>query len=83
MHKTTKKHLWDTQISKRKITKYYLSITYSKMGLTTVEVRKKAQTGPAVRGDFQVMDRHYQFLNYNDQIAEIYKLISQDIIDSY
>jgi predicted short-subunit dehydrogenase-like oxidoreductase (DUF2520 family) len=44
---------------------------------------KKAQTGPAVRGDFQVMDRHYQFLNYNDQIAEIYKLISQDIIDSY
>lgn len=44
---------------------------------------RQAQTGPAVRGDFQVMDKHYHFLNYNEQVAEIYKLISQDIIDSY
>lgn len=44
---------------------------------------KKAQTGPAVRNDFPVMDKHYNFLNYNEQIAEIYRLISQDIIDSY
>lgn len=44
---------------------------------------KRAQTGPALRGDFQTLDRHFQFLNYNEQIAEIYKMISQDIIDSY
>ncbi|WP_373492628.1 Rossmann-like and DUF2520 domain-containing protein [Aquiflexum sp.] len=44
---------------------------------------KKAQTGPAIRSDFNILDDHYQFLNYNEQIAEIYKLISQDIIDSY
>lgn len=41
-----------------------------------------AQTGPAVRGDMNTLDLHYQFLNYNEQLAEIYKLISQDIIDS-
>jgi predicted short-subunit dehydrogenase-like oxidoreductase (DUF2520 family) len=43
---------------------------------------KAAQTGPAVRGDISTLDLHYQFLNYNEQVAEIYKLISQDIIDS-
>lgn len=42
---------------------------------------KKAQTGPAVRGDYSTLDSHYQFLSYNEQVAEIYKLISQDIID--
>jgi hypothetical protein len=44
---------------------------------------KKAQTGPAIRSDFNILDDHYQFLNYNEQVSEIYKLISQDIIDSY
>lgn len=44
---------------------------------------KKAQTGPALRSDFNTLDAHYQFLNYNEQVAEIYRLISQDIIDSY
>lgn len=44
---------------------------------------KKAQTGPAVRSDFNTLDAHYKFLNYNEQVAEIYRLISQDIIDSY
>ena len=40
-----------------------------------------SQTGPAVRGDLSTLDRHYQFLSYREQVAEIYKLISQDIID--
>ncbi|MDN3668811.1 DUF2520 domain-containing protein [Echinicola jeungdonensis] len=40
-----------------------------------------AQTGPAVRGDLNTLDQHHQFLNYNEQLAEIYKRISQDIID--
>ncbi len=44
---------------------------------------KKSQTGPAVREDMNTLDAHYQFLQYNEQLAEIYKLISQDIIDSH
>lgn len=44
---------------------------------------KKAQTGPAIREDFNTLDTHYQFLNYNEQVAEIYRIVSQDIIDSY
>jgi predicted short-subunit dehydrogenase-like oxidoreductase (DUF2520 family) len=44
---------------------------------------RNAQTGPAIRSDFNTLEIHHQFLNYNGQIAEIYKLISQDIIDSY
>lgn len=43
---------------------------------------KGAQTGPALRGDMNTLDLHHQFLDYNEQVAEIYKLISQDIIDS-
>lgn len=43
---------------------------------------KTAQTGPAIRGDIDTLDLHFQFLNYNEQVAEIYKLISQDIIDT-
>ena len=43
---------------------------------------KKAQTGPAIREDYETLEEHHQFLNYNEEIAEIYRLISQDIIDS-
>lgn len=43
---------------------------------------KKAQTGPAKREDMNTLEAHHQFLNYNEQVAEIYRLISQDIIDS-
>jgi predicted short-subunit dehydrogenase-like oxidoreductase (DUF2520 family) len=43
---------------------------------------KNAQTGPAIRADYEILEEHHQFLNYNEEIAEIYRLISQDIIDS-
>lgn len=43
---------------------------------------KNAQTGPAIREDYDTLEDHHQFLSYNESIAEIYKLISQDIIDS-
>lgn len=43
---------------------------------------KKAQTGPAIREDYETLEDHHRFLNYNEQVAEIYRLISQDIIDS-
>ncbi|TDQ17512.1 putative short-subunit dehydrogenase-like oxidoreductase (DUF2520 family) [Algoriphagus boseongensis] len=43
---------------------------------------KKAQTGPAIREDYETLEDHHRFLNYNEELAEIYRLISQDIIDS-
>jgi predicted short-subunit dehydrogenase-like oxidoreductase (DUF2520 family) len=42
---------------------------------------KKAQTGPAIRGDMETLEAHYRFLNYNETFSQIYQLISQDIID--
>lgn len=44
---------------------------------------ENAQTGPARRGDFEILDKHYEFLQENQSVAAIYKLISQDIIDRY
>lgn len=44
---------------------------------------RAAQTGPAVREDFATLEAQHQFLNYNEQLAEIYRVISQDIIDSF
>ncbi len=43
---------------------------------------KNSQTGPAIREDYETLEEHHRFLNYNEQLAEIYRLISQDIIDS-
>ncbi len=43
---------------------------------------KKAQTGPAIREDYETLEEHHRFLAYNEQLAEIYRLISQDIMDS-
>jgi predicted short-subunit dehydrogenase-like oxidoreductase (DUF2520 family) len=43
---------------------------------------KNAQTGPAIREDYDTLEDHHQFLSYNEQLAEIYRLISQDIMDS-
>lgn len=43
---------------------------------------KKAQTGPAIREDYETLEDHFRFLNFNPEWAEIYRLISQDIIDS-
>lgn len=42
---------------------------------------RHAQTGPAKRGDLQILDNHIEFLQDDPQIAEIYKIISQHIID--
>ena len=43
---------------------------------------EKSQTGPAMRGDFEILERHMEFLKENPELAEIYKVISQHIIDS-
>lgn len=44
---------------------------------------EKAQTGPAIRGDIETLDKQLDALEGDDQVAQIYKLISQHIIDFY
>ncbi|GAB3018997.1 DUF2520 domain-containing protein [Cyclobacterium sediminis] len=41
----------------------------------------EAQTGPAIRDDIDTLENHHDFLAYNNQLAEIYRSISQSIID--
>ncbi|WP_162419062.1 Rossmann-like and DUF2520 domain-containing protein [Cyclobacterium roseum] len=43
---------------------------------------KASQTGPAVRGDFDTLENHLRFLATNEQWAEIYQMVSQDILDN-
>lgn len=42
-----------------------------------------AQTGPAKRGDLQILDSHMEFLKDDPSKQEMYKLISQLILDKY
>jgi predicted short-subunit dehydrogenase-like oxidoreductase (DUF2520 family) len=44
---------------------------------------EETQTGPAKRGDLEVLDEHYAFLRDDKLVAKIYKLISQHIIEKY
>ncbi len=44
---------------------------------------EKAQTGPARRGDLEILDKHIAFLQYDEQVAEIYRVISQHILDQF
>jgi predicted short-subunit dehydrogenase-like oxidoreductase (DUF2520 family) len=44
---------------------------------------ENAQTGPAFRGDMEILDRHLEFLQEDEAVAEMYKIISQNIIDRY
>lgn len=44
---------------------------------------ENAQTGPARRGDLEILDKHLEFLHENPPAAELYKVISQHIIDRY
>ena len=44
---------------------------------------KATQTGPARRGDLEILDKHLEFLKSDEAVAEIYKLISQHIINKY
>lgn len=40
---------------------------------------KEAQTGPAVRGDNQVINKHLQMLNQNPKLREVYKQLTEII----
>jgi len=44
---------------------------------------ENAQTGPAMRGDLEVLDRHMEFLQDDEKVSEIYRVISQHIVDTY
>lgn len=44
---------------------------------------ENAQTGPAKRGDLEILDHHVEFLKYDEEVADIYKIVSQHIIDRY
>lgn len=44
---------------------------------------EEAQTGPARRGDLELLDNHFSFLGEDEEVAEIYKLVSQHILDQY
>jgi predicted short-subunit dehydrogenase-like oxidoreductase (DUF2520 family) len=43
----------------------------------------KAQTGPAKRGDLEILDNHMEFLANDEAVAEIYRVVSQHIVDQY
>lgn len=42
-----------------------------------------SQTGPAKRADLEVLDRHMALLQENEPLTEMYRVISQHIIDRY
>jgi predicted short-subunit dehydrogenase-like oxidoreductase (DUF2520 family) len=42
-----------------------------------------AQTGPALRGDLEILDSHFSFLQNDEAVALLYKMISQHILDTY
>lgn len=44
---------------------------------------ENAQTGPAMRSDLEILDNHLEFLQDDERLADLYKLISQHIIDKY
>jgi predicted short-subunit dehydrogenase-like oxidoreductase (DUF2520 family) len=44
---------------------------------------ENSQTGPAKRGDVEILDKHYAFLQKDKALAEIYQIISQHILDKY
>jgi predicted short-subunit dehydrogenase-like oxidoreductase (DUF2520 family) len=44
---------------------------------------QSAQTGPARRHDLEVLDKHIEYLGGDNSLKEIYRLISQHILDKY
>jgi predicted short-subunit dehydrogenase-like oxidoreductase (DUF2520 family) len=44
---------------------------------------EKAQTGPAKRGDLEILDKHVAFLSEDESLTELYRVISQHIVDTY
>ncbi len=66
---------------------YDLKILYPLIAETVEKAMQigpeRAQTGPARRHDFQTLDRHLELLSDNEDLSELYRLISQHISDTY
>ena len=43
---------------------------------------KKVQTGPAIRKDLKILEKHMNLLIYEEKLQKIYNLISNHIISS-
>lgn len=43
---------------------------------------KTVQTGPATRGDLETLDKHMEMLSQKETLQEIYRLMSQNILDN-
>jgi predicted short-subunit dehydrogenase-like oxidoreductase (DUF2520 family) len=43
---------------------------------------QSVQTGPAKRGDLETLDKHMEMLQSDENVQEIYRLISQNILDN-
>ncbi len=41
------------------------------------------QVGPAYTGDFETLDKHMEFLQHDERLAEVYRVISQHILDEH
>lgn len=44
---------------------------------------QNAQTGPAIREDLETLENHLEYLEGNEDYASIYRLITQNIMDTY
>lgn len=44
---------------------------------------EQSQTGPAKRGDLETLDKHMELLGDDPALSEIYRVISQHIVDRY
>jgi predicted short-subunit dehydrogenase-like oxidoreductase (DUF2520 family) len=44
---------------------------------------QSVQTGPAKRGDLETLDKHMEMLQSDENVQEIYRLISQNILDNH
>lgn len=44
---------------------------------------ERTQTGPARKGDFELLDKDMEFLQRDPSLAHVYRVISQHIIDEY
>lgn len=44
---------------------------------------EKAQTGPAIRRDMETLDKQFSALQEDEEVANLYQLVSQHILDFY
>ena len=80
-------HLWALADEYLKQENLDLSLLYPLLEETLSKAKRigpaPAQTRPASRGDSKVVDSHLRMLADDRRLADIYRLLSQSIMDSY